>query len=257
MWYGSHMDIRDLPPICRAARSGDTTALRRELDAGVSPDEMGSVHRFAPLHWVCGRSGSGDRVACLKLLIDRGANVNVEGESRGRPLLHSVLNHPELVPMLLDAGADPNAINSAGWTALHAALHSNRAEAPAGIVDLVQALIRAGADVNKNTFGGRTPLEAGNLAPDVALRIYPIMFRAGAALQSPSPESQPMIFYYGRHVATTLAHYVHKIQDAGGFKRYEQNHLAALTATFEPKFLVLPKELVRRVVEYAFHVGDY
>ncbi len=30
-----------------------------------------------------------------------------------------------------------------------------------------------------------------------------------------------------------------------------------LTATFEPKFLVLPKELVRRVVEYAFHVGDY
>jgi hypothetical protein len=48
-----------------------------------------------------------------------------------------------------------------------------------------------------------------------------------------------------------------KLLHAGSFKRYEQNHLAALTTTFEPKLPVLPKELVRRVVEYAFHVGDY
>ena len=124
-------------------------------------------------------------------------------------------------------------------------------------MDLVQALIRAGLDVNLRDKWGRTALEAGNLSPDVALRIYPIMFRAGAALRSPSPESDRMIYARRPHVATTLAHYVHKIQDAGGFKRYEQSHLAALTTTFEPKFPVLPKELVRRVVEYAFHAGDY
>ena len=29
------------------------------------------------------------------------------------------------------------------------------------------------------------------------------------------------------------------------------------TATFVPKLPVLPPELVRRVVEYAFHAGDY
>ena len=51
--------------------------------------------------------------------------------------------------------------------------------------------------------------------------------------------------------------YVRKIRAAGGFKRYEQNHLNAITATFVPKFPRLPPELVRRVVEYAFHVGDY
>ena len=69
---------------------------------------------------------------------------------------------------------------------------------------------------------------------------YPIFFRAGAALPT----------------GTSVA-YIRKIRAAGSFKRYGQNHLAALTTSFEPKFLVLPKELVRRVVEYAFHVGDY
>jgi len=44
---------------------------------------------------------------------------------------------------------------------------------------------------------------------------------------------------------------------AGGLGRYERNHLNALVATFAPKFDQLPKELVRLVAEYAFHVGDY
>ena len=56
---------------------------------------------------------------------------------------------------------------------------------------------------------------------------------------------------------TSVAH-VQKIRAAGGFKRYERNHLNAITATFAPKFShLLPPELVRRVVEYAFHAGDY
>ena len=44
---------------------------------------------------------------------------------------------------------------------------------------------------------------------------------------------------------------------AGDFRTYERNHLNAITATFVPKFPRLPPEMVRRVVEYAFHVGDY
>ena len=41
------------------------------------------------------------------------------------------------------------------------------------------------------------------------------------------------------------------------FKKYERDHLNALAATFLPKLPSLPPEMVRRVVEYAFHVGDY
>ena len=44
---------------------------------------------------------------------------------------------------------------------------------------------------------------------------------------------------------------------AGGFETYKRIHLDALAATFAPHFAHLPPEIVRLVVEYAFHVGDY
>ena len=50
-----------------------------------------------------------------------------------------------------------------------------------------------------------------------------------------------------------------RLGPAGAFARfqnYERAHLNAIAATFAAK-LPLPKELVRLVVEYAFHVGDY
>ena len=66
----------------------------------------------------------------------------------------------------------------------------------------------------------------------------------------------------GPTVSVTVAHptaaYLRKVRAAGGIKKYERAHLNALTASFAPKFShLLPPELVRRVVEYAFHVGDY
>ena len=72
-------------------------------------------------------------------------------------------------------------------------------------------------------------------------RLYPILLRAGATLQTR--------LYYDD--------YLLKVRAAGGFRRYERAHLNALAATFLPKLPRLPPELVRRVVEYAFHVGDY
>ena len=65
-------------------------------------------------------------------------------------------------------------------------------------------------------------------------------FRAGAALPAETNDA-----------------YIRKVIAAGGIRQYERNHLNALTATFAPHFAHLPPELVRRVVEYAFHVGDY
>jgi len=44
---------------------------------------------------------------------------------------------------------------------------------------------------------------------------------------------------------------------AGSFQNYKRAHLNAIAATFLPKLPSLPPEMVRRVVEYAFHVGDY
>jgi hypothetical protein len=49
------------------------------------------------------------------------------------------------------------------------------------------------------------------------------------------------------------------VRAAGGIKKYEHSHLNDIAAIFVPKFAYrsLPPEMVRRVVEYAFHVGDY
>ena len=72
-------------------------------------------------------------------------------------------------------------------------------------------------------------------------RICLILLRAGAALP-----------------ARTADVYLRKVRAAGGFRAYERNRLNALAAIFAPKLpRRLPPELVRRVVEYAFHAGDY
>ena len=81
---------------------------------------------------------------------------------------------------------------------------------------------------------------ASGVSPN-ALDIVPILLRAGA-----TPPAQ-----------TTNA-YLQKVIAAGGIDHYARNHLNALAKTFTPKLAHrLPKELVRLVAEYAFHVGDY
>ena len=50
--------------------------------------------------------------------------------------------------------------------------------------------------------------------------------------------------------------YLRKVAAAGGYRNYERDHTNALAATFAAK-LLLPPEMVRRVVEYAFDVGAH
>ena len=80
----------------------------------------------------------------------------------------------------------------------------------------------------------------------------PILLRAGGAL----------IRYLRRgpdvgRLDQDCADYLAKVEAGGGFKKYEQAHLATLTNTFEPKFTMLPKELVRHVVSFWLHAGYY
>jgi len=42
-----------------------------------------------------------------------------------------------------------------------------------------------------------------------------------------------------------------------GFNKLAQDHLATRTKTFESKFTMLPKELVRHVVSFWLHAGYY
>ncbi|MFO1304814.1 MAG: ankyrin repeat domain-containing protein [Burkholderiales bacterium] len=61
-----------------------------------------------------------------------------------------------LVRTLLDAGADPNAVDARGWSALAHATHN--AELDRGFPDVAKALIDAGADIEAPIGYGIRPL---------------------------------------------------------------------------------------------------
>ena len=243
--------MSEYEPIHEAARHADVATLRRLLEDGVSPDALcpNSMTdcRKTALHLLCRPNvdnviNEGDRVACFELLRDAGANLEARtGEDpQGSTVLHYAANSgsPELLSLLLEAGVNVSAANKSGYTPLHwAALGDVRRS-----TELVELLLKAGAAVNaKTTPGGLnsewTPFE-------VALnkghrRMWPLFLRAGAEIPVPRPHP-----------------YLSRVHHAGGFKRYEQAHLARITAILAPTPL-LPPELVRKILEFWLHAGFY
>ncbi len=88
----------------------------------------------------------------VKLLLDRGADVNAR-DSRGyTPLLSaSEMGHLDIVKQLLEGGADVNARDSHGYTPLLLASQM-------GYLDVVKHLLEKGADVNAKRHKGFTAL---------------------------------------------------------------------------------------------------
>ena len=73
------------------------------------------------------------------------------------PLTWAAVNDQrQMVAHLLDQGADPNALNTDGGTALHASAFFGRS-------DIVELLIEQGAIVNAKNYNGETPLHNANV----------------------------------------------------------------------------------------------
>ena len=137
--------------------------------------------------------------------------------------------------LLVEAGVNVNAANSDGYTPLHWAARGGLRR-----TECVELLLKAGAAVNVRTEGGvfYTPF-------DIALdhghrRAYPLFLRAGAEFQN------------SYHNSYTL-----RVQRAGGFKKYAQNHLARMTKLFADNGRRVPPEVVRHIVKFWLHAGYY
>ena len=157
--------------------------------------------------------------------------------------------------MLLEAGADARETTPFGWTALHSSVGSSSTNdwfaGPEGrrrvrsAFDCATALLAAGADPNAMANSWTTPLMivgcAGLRESPLATRLYAVLLRGGARLESDDQGSSP---------------YLDKVHDAGDWKRYAHAHRTRLVATFAPK-LLLPADVIPLVVDFWANVGMY
>jgi ankyrin repeat protein len=105
-----------------------------------------------------------DRDIILKLLIDKGANVNAINNSEDTPLhLAARNNHMTSLEILIGAGASVSAINVSDQTPLHYAVG-------AGNIDIAILLILNGCDTEIVDATGRTVLiQAQHFHPDTRM----------------------------------------------------------------------------------------
>jgi ankyrin repeat protein len=109
---------------------------------------------------------SAGSIEVMKVLLETGANPHLATADGTTPLMMAAgmgrgtfqpglkrgartQSAEQAVTMLLDAGADVNAVNEADFTALHGAAFR-------GLNEVIEILVKRGADINARDFRGRT-----------------------------------------------------------------------------------------------------
>ena len=116
-----------------------------------------------------------DNYDIIKFLIDNGADLDVGRGRFSTPLIAaSRYASPEVVQLLLKNGADVSAVSNDGGTSIFAA--RNNDSEPIAITKL---LIKAGADVNHVNKYGMTPLKLAS-GPNGNKEMAQLLIKAGA-----------------------------------------------------------------------------
>jgi len=133
-----------------ATRSGDNRTVELLIAKGVDVNAAMTTGGTALTEAISARN-----VEAVRTLIEHGAKVNLTfGPIQMTPLIWASFQEcPEIVRMLIKAGADVNTKDALGSTALVWASMSERDDA-----ETVEALLDAGAAVNVKTAMGETPL---------------------------------------------------------------------------------------------------
>jgi ankyrin repeat protein len=145
-WLG---DRRTNLDIFEAAALGDVERVRTLLAGQPAVAAAWSPDGFTAL----GLASFVGHLPVVRLLIERGADVNAVGRNAGKytPLTGAVTaSHAPVVAELLRHGADANYRYSAGYTPLHVA-------AANGSTDIVKLLLEAGARQDARAEDGQTP----------------------------------------------------------------------------------------------------
>ena len=146
--------------VFEAAAMGEVDRLREVLDGDPSAATAYSGDGFTALHFA---AFFGEPEAAT-VLIERGAEVDAFGRGwMTGTALHSAASRlqSDVVRILLDAGANPDVRQSAGWTPLHAAAMN-------GDLASTEALLGAGADPAAENDEGRSVADLASESGDDA-----------------------------------------------------------------------------------------
>jgi len=144
-----------------AAALGKVERLRELLDADSAMVNSFSSDGMTPLGLAC-FFGQPD---AARLLMSHGANVNTASRNTMKVApIHAAVagKNAEVIDLILSSGADVNAKQQQGWTAIHsAAMHGDLA--------LLEKLLARGADATVKSDDGKTPLDLAreNSQPNV------------------------------------------------------------------------------------------
>ena len=145
---------RPVLDVFEAATVGDTEHVRALVTKDPSLTNAWSPDGFFPL----GLAAFFKRPAVAKVLLEHGADPRMASKPAGFTPLHSAVaddagnDVEELVRMLLDAGADPNARSATEGTPLHTAAFT-------GNVPVLEMLLAAAGDASATDGKGFTPLD--------------------------------------------------------------------------------------------------
>ncbi|MGC8669454.1 MAG: ankyrin repeat domain-containing protein [Chthonomonadales bacterium] len=127
-------DYATFSPMQLAAYKGQVAVVKLLLKAGVRADagRTGVSSDWTPLHW----AALGRHPDVVRLLIENGADLNALGAGQ-KTALHQAVEQNDLATarILLESGADVNAVDDRGFTPLHIALE--RGSGP--LADLIRS----------------------------------------------------------------------------------------------------------------------
>lgn len=232
-----------------AAYFGDQTVFRkllRLMDNRSEPVDLHDESGMCAVHWASIRGHE----ACVRIVIDRGADVDVPNSGLNTPLLLAVSKgYDSIARLLLDKGADPFARNARDQDAVTMAVlygHSSK-----GLPWVLQLLNSRGADLSKADVSGATPLHmcaAKNLARPVRMLVD-----AGADVNCRHQTTQltplQMACTHPRPDVETIRSFL----DKGAFANWRD--LAGRTA-FDIVLAHLPKDISSVSVERQSVSGD-
>jgi ankyrin repeat protein len=150
-WHSSAQESPKGPALLAAIREGDRQAVARLLGAGANPDTRDATGGTALMH-----AAAFAPPAMTAALLTRGADVNAVDRTGATALMWGA-HDLGITRLLLASGADVNAARPDGVTALMSA-------ALRGRIDVVRALIAAGADRQAGTIAAPWPMNPARVA---------------------------------------------------------------------------------------------